>query len=101
MVVQLCWQLCSAGASGACGKEVSLSTSRGPGKPPGAAFRTQWDAGRIEQWGGMLKFLEMGACHSLEGDAEVLGHEFFKIPCLISSAADTLGDFSWPFFDLF
>lgn len=72
------------GASGACGKEASLSTyfrermktadtSRGPGKPPGAAFRTQWDAGREEQWGGILQFLKAGAWHSLEGEAEVGG----------------------------
>lgn len=53
-------------------------TSRGPGKPPGAAFRTRWDDGREEQWGAMLQLLEVGAWQSLEGDAEA--------PCLISSA---------------
>lgn len=75
----------------------TADTTGGPGNTPGAAFRTQWDAGREEQWGGMLQFLDLGAWHSLEGDAEVLEHEFFKIPYLISSAADTLRDFSCPF----
>lgn len=41
----------------------------------------------------MSQFLEDGASCSLEGDAEVLGQKLFKIPCFISSAADSLGDF--------
>lgn len=45
----------------------------------------------------MSRFLEDGASCNLEGDAEVLGHKLFKIPCFISSAGDSLGDFSCPF----
>lgn len=77
-------------------EDENCRSSKGPRNTPGAAFSTQWDARREEWWGGMLQFLEVGAWHTLEGDAEVLEHEFFKIPCLISSAADTLGDFSCP-----
>lgn len=43
------------------------------------------------------EFLEAGASCSLEGGAEVLRHKLFKIPCFISSAADSLGDFSCSF----
>lgn len=48
-------------------------------------------------WWGMSQFLEDGASCNLERDAEVLGHKLFKSPCFISSAADSLGDFSCPF----
>lgn len=53
-----------------------------------------------EQWGGML--VSRGESLAQFGrDAEVLGHEFFKVSCLISYAADTLGDFSCPFLTCF